>query len=272
MATKTVAKKKDSAKKDLSPLEESIRSVKSLQTLPDAGPYRIRIVADGGKGNGPALKVASAFDVYSIFAPIVLQYDREAFFVLHLDVTKKLISYEVVSIGSLSSAVVSAREVFKGAILSNSHSIICLHNHPSGDANPSNEDKLVTAKIKDAGDIIGIPLLDHIIVGEQGAFYSFLEDGKLARQPEKPSPHPEKCNDQDCWKNKLGHALTTTRSGNAITDDVTEVLYRLSFVESIIEHVESSHYSSIQGLRFTLRDSVDRLQMIEDALSGEERA
>ena len=104
--------------------------------------------------------------------------DRERFICLHLNVKHAVISFEVVSVGSLNFAPVHPREVFKGAILSNSAAIIVMHNHPSGDPEPSAEDIAVTKRLVDAGKLIGIEVLDHIIFGDKG-FVSLKERGVM---------------------------------------------------------------------------------------------
>lgn len=101
--------------------------------------------------------------------------DRETVIVINLQTDKTPININTVSIGSLSSASVHPREIFKTAILSNAASIIMLHNHPSGNIKPSLEDLEITERIKSAGDIIGIELLDHIIIGRKGKDYSILK-------------------------------------------------------------------------------------------------
>ena len=83
----------------------------------------------------------------------------------------------IVSIGTLYSSLVHPREVFKTAILSNAASIILFHNHPSGDPEPSTEDTTITKRIKEAGTLMGIELLDHVIIGSEGRFYSMKEQG-----------------------------------------------------------------------------------------------
>ena len=100
--------------------------------------------------------------------------DREKFICLHLNSKNRIISYEVVSIGTINMSVVHPREVFKGAILSNATCIICLHNHPSGDPTPSEEDIGITERLNKAGNIIGIKVLDHIIISKESSF-SFSE-------------------------------------------------------------------------------------------------
>jgi DNA repair protein RadC len=87
-----------------------------------------------------------------------------------------IIGVNVVSIGSLSFSIVHPREVFKPAILLNSAAIICSHNHPSGDPAPSSEDRVFTARLRQAGDLIGITILDHLILGDERS-YSFADQG-----------------------------------------------------------------------------------------------
>ena len=92
--------------------------------------------------------------------------DREVFSVILLDVKNRVIGINVVSIGSLTASVVHPREVFKAAILANAANIILTHNHPSGDPAPSKEDVDITARLVQAGRLIDIPVLDHIIIGD----------------------------------------------------------------------------------------------------------
>jgi len=91
--------------------------------------------------------------------------DREMLIVCCLDTKNQPTCINVVSIGTLNSSLVHPREVFKPAILGNSSSIIVAHNHPSGDTSPSNEDIRITERLKEAGKIIGIELIDHLIIG-----------------------------------------------------------------------------------------------------------
>ncbi len=107
-------------------------------------------------------------------------WPKEVFVVFNLDTAGKVISREIVSVGILNACVVHPREVFINAINSAANSIILAHNHPSSCVEPSNEDRHVTSQIKQAGDIIGIKLLDHVIVGKGNeAYYSFNENHEL---------------------------------------------------------------------------------------------
>ena len=99
--------------------------------------------------------------------------DREMFVVMALDVKNQPTAIHTVSIGSLNASIVHPREVFKFAIFSNASAIIIAHNHPSGNSCPSEDDKMVTERLKEVGQILGINVLDHIIIGD--GYYSFKE-------------------------------------------------------------------------------------------------
>ena len=103
---------------------------------------------------------------------------QEEFYVIYLDNKKKYIDKKKLFMGSINSSVTHPREIFKYAYLLSSSYIICIHNHPSGDATPSNEDIVVTEHIRDIGNIHGIYLVDHIIVGDNN-YYSFYEDNNI---------------------------------------------------------------------------------------------
>jgi len=104
--------------------------------------------------------------------------DREKFICLHLNTRNAVIAYDVVSIGTLSSSLVHPREVFKAAILSNSAALILCHNHPSGDPTPSADDIALTKRLVKAGNLLGIDVLDHVIVGGS-SFVSSKERGLM---------------------------------------------------------------------------------------------
>ena len=103
---------------------------------------------------------------------------EEAFVLICLDTKHKVIGTFKVSTGSLNASIVHPREVYKRAVVCNSHAIVVAHNHPSGNPTPSQEDIGVTQRLKEAGDILGIHLLDHVIVG-RGEYLSFKQEGLL---------------------------------------------------------------------------------------------
>ena len=111
-----------------------------------------------------ASRVSGPYEARDLLVPYFQGKDREHFVVLHLDSAHQPLSVEVVSVGTLNSTVVHPREVFKGAILANAQGIIAAHNHPSGKLDPSEEDRRVFKKLKDAGDVLGIKLLDFLVV------------------------------------------------------------------------------------------------------------
>lgn len=117
-------------------------------------------------------------DVYKLLAPELSHQQREYFVCLLLNTKNAVISKEVISIGSLDASIVHPREVFRPAIKRSSSSIICVHNHPSGNPEPSREDIDVTNHLSEAGKIIGIKLLDHIIIGHN-RYCSLKERGIL---------------------------------------------------------------------------------------------
>ena len=118
-------------------------------------------------------------DVARIYMPKFTGEKREHFQVLMLDRKNRFMRDEEVSKGSLDASVVHPREVFNKAIRDSAAAIICVHNHPSGDPQPSPEDRALTRRLVDAGETIGIPVLDHIIVGRDD-YVSFKDEGWLA--------------------------------------------------------------------------------------------
>lgn len=108
----------------------------------------------------------------------IFQYaDREMMVVMSLDAALTPIALEVVAVGSLYSCHIDTRDIFKHAVLSNAAKVICFHNHPSGRLEASREDSAITGKIKEAGELLGIELIDHIIIGLDGEYLSFKESG-----------------------------------------------------------------------------------------------
>jgi DNA repair protein RadC len=122
-------------------------------------------------------------DVLKVVAKELSQYDREVFAILNLKSNGQVINLNICSVGTLSSAMVSPREVFKSSILSNAAAIIAIHNHPSGSPTASEEDKTTTRRLQECGALMDIKLLDHIIVaGENGEMFSFRGAGMLDEQ------------------------------------------------------------------------------------------
>ncbi|MFI5345316.1 MAG: DNA repair protein RadC [Elusimicrobiota bacterium] len=103
---------------------------------------------------------------------------KEHFVILCLNARRQLVHHETVSVGTLSASLVHPREVFAPAIAHSAAAVVAVHNHPSGDPTPSSEDRDVTRRLQRAGELLGIPLADHVVVSESG-FFSFREHGIL---------------------------------------------------------------------------------------------
>lgn len=119
-------------------------------------------------------KITSPSDIAEIFIPLLRDEVKEQFIVVCLNSSNKIIKYEKISLGNLNSSVVHPREIFKAAIENNSASIILIHNHPSENPEPSNEDISITRKIVEAGKMMDIPIFDHVIIAGN-AYTSFVE-------------------------------------------------------------------------------------------------
>jgi DNA repair protein RadC len=123
-------------------------------------------------------KVNSPEDVYRRLYPGMRESRKEVFVELCLDTKNQIIKEDTVSIGSLNANIVHPREVFRTALLESAAHIIVAHNHPSGDPTPSREDAEITKKLIEAGRIIGIDVLDHVIIGD-GRHFSMKEAGHI---------------------------------------------------------------------------------------------
>jgi DNA repair protein RadC len=141
--------------------------------------FRIALVREPGVklAERPQLRVPAEA------APLLAQYigepDREVFAVALLTIRHRVLGLHTVSVGCLTSSLVHPREVFKPAILAGAAALLLAHNHPSGDPEPSAEDIALTRRLVSAGQLLGIEVLDHLILGESGRFVSLRERGVL---------------------------------------------------------------------------------------------
>ena len=120
-------------------------------------------------------RVASPQEAAKLSAALLSDSPVERVLSLHLNTRHELIGVHRVSVGCLDSAIVHPREVFQAALLSNARGVIVVHNHPSGDPSPSGDDLLLTRRLAQAAEVVGIELLDALIVGDGGRYYSFKE-------------------------------------------------------------------------------------------------
>jgi DNA repair protein RadC len=103
--------------------------------------------------------------------------EKEAVVVLLLDTGNKIKAFHLVTLGILNEALFHPREALRAAVVASANRLVLMHNHPSGNPNPSESDYAVTRRLRDAAQILGIDLLDHIVVGAEGGYFSFVENG-----------------------------------------------------------------------------------------------
>lgn len=140
--------------------------------------YELKVVRERRIGYGRKRHLLQASDVFAAFRDRFAAMDREEFLAVCLDGKGALIGFHQVSVGTLTASLVHPREIFKAAILANAASVILVHNHPSGDPTPSAEDESLTRRIRQAGELVGIKVVDHVVIGD-GRFVSFVETERL---------------------------------------------------------------------------------------------
>jgi len=145
----------------------------SRKKISDFDKLKVRVELIRESNSPPRPTIRSPQEVVNLVKDLDRK-DREHFLCIHLNTRSAIIGIEEVTIGSLNAAVVHPREIFKAAILNNATGIILVHNHPSGDCDPSEDDIEITKRLSKACEIMGIEALDHIIVGD-GNYFSFKE-------------------------------------------------------------------------------------------------
>lgn len=137
--------------------------------------FRVTLIRDN-RAQPSSLPVCDSVSAATMLRPLFAGLDREQFLVCGLDARHCIIGVNIVSIGSLTLAIVHPREVFKPLILMNAAAWICAHNHPSNDPTPSEEDRQLTIRLKKGADLLGITLLDHLVLTDERC-YSFADQG-----------------------------------------------------------------------------------------------
>jgi len=143
-----------------------------IQAAIEAGRRALTVPLDRGTS------ITSAAQVHRTFAPRFADLEQEEFIVVLLDRKQRVIRVVEVSRGTLDSSIVHPREVFREAIREAAASVVAVHNHPSGDPEPSAEDRYLTRRLSAAAEVLGLQLLDHVIVC-RGSYHSFQEHGDL---------------------------------------------------------------------------------------------
>jgi len=137
--------------------------------------YRVTLVSEE-VGLVASEPISTSIAAAALLRPCFEGLDREQFMVCGLDAKHRVIGINLVSIGSLTLAIVHPREVFKPLILMNAAACLCVHNHPSSDPTPSQEDRVLTQRLRQAAELLGITLLDHLVLGDD-RYYSFADHG-----------------------------------------------------------------------------------------------
>lgn len=130
------------------------------------------------KDTSPGFRVLSSRNVFEFLNGKLTGQKKEFFYTILLNGKNRILKYELISVGSLTSSIVHPRESFLPAIKYSAAAVIFAHNHPSGDPTPSQEDKLITRRLFEAGEILGIKVLDHVIIGDNN-YYSFADNNDL---------------------------------------------------------------------------------------------
>ncbi len=141
--------------------------------------YKTMMVKDG-KHSSPVNRVVEPKGAAEALRDYLQYEDKENFVILLLDIKNRIRGISTISVGNINSAIVSPRNIFQVALAAgNVASIILGHNHPSGDPTPSGEDIKVTKRLVDCGELLGLKVIDHVIIGEEGNYISFREKGLI---------------------------------------------------------------------------------------------
>lgn len=169
--------------KDISDLKDiSLNKLKQIKGIGEVKAIKLLSAIELGKRvyydkNIAKIKLNSADKIYNYIKDDIKNIKQEQFYALYLDSKKNLIEKKLLFIGTINKSIVHPREIFKYAYLLSASSIVCIHNHPSGDTLPSIEDINITKHLVEIGKIQGIQVVDHIIVGNN--YYSFYENGDI---------------------------------------------------------------------------------------------
>ncbi|HHZ03131.1 MAG TPA: DNA repair protein RadC [Tissierellia bacterium] len=162
--------------------EGTLEKFKSYKGINDVKAAKLMAVAELSKRMSTLkiekVKISSPGDAAAIMMEEMRYYQKEHFKIILLDTKNNIKKISEISVGSLNSSIVHPREVFHQAVANLASSIILVHNHPSGECEPSHEDIVLTNRLDECGKILGIKVLDHIIIGD-GVFFSFKEEGLL---------------------------------------------------------------------------------------------
>lgn len=149
-------------------------------------PYQLNVVSVRLVKDAPIFsdrKIHQPEDAIAVVGELLSEMDREVLCVINLKMDGTPINCNFASIGAVNKTIAEPRELFKSAILSNAAQMILVHNHPSGNVMPSKEDTMLTDRMLKLADLIGIPLLDHVIMGGDNRYYFSFKEKKMLDRP-----------------------------------------------------------------------------------------
>jgi len=152
----------------------------AAKTVSSINIYKLKMVKEESVQYGTKM-IKSPMEISTIACDLMEMHEmaEENFIIICLNTKNYIAGIHTISVGSLNASIVHPREVFKAAMLNNASSIILLHNHPSGDSSPSQEDITTTQRLIDGGNVLGIKVLDHVVIGSKFRYTSFKEQGLM---------------------------------------------------------------------------------------------
>lgn len=164
-------------------LDASLEDLQSIRGLGIAKSTQLKACLEiarrvSSKRVGSVTTIMKAVDVFELVKSKISHESKEHFVVLSFDVRYKFLGMDVIAIGTLTSNIIHPREVFESAIRRHASAIVVSHNHPSGDCDPSDVDYVITKSLADAGKVMGIQVLDHVVVSQDN-YFSFANEGLI---------------------------------------------------------------------------------------------
>jgi len=148
----------------------------SKKTLYDDYIVTLHLVREGNPEKAPQIMCSN--DVAKFLKSRLRDESREIYIAIYLNPQHRVVGVDEVSKGSSDAAIIHPREVFKGALLANATCVITAHNHPSGNPTPSPDDRMIHERLKKAGELLGVKLLDELVIGDGDRFYSYADNGE----------------------------------------------------------------------------------------------
>ena len=208
-------------------------------------------------------------DLAELGQKFIQNADREVFLLVCLNTRNHINCIHVVSIGTINTALVAPREVMKIAILSSAAAIACIHNHPSGNPDPSSDDIQITNRIAECGKLFGIGLIDHVIISGDGKYESFLEKGLISKTIDSPIPQIRE--KKNALSGHFGNGCEADRVGQAKQGNFGRQYCQVTGYRKNLVKGENFQYNLLRFKEFTELMRKLALQQIEKCLKAHEK-